>query len=135
MYLTLIFYISRYSTQSHNSLIRFICPAHVKFQDPLLMMTRLSEKKKGGGDVDDADKNDILQTFDKCVELDVDLRLTVNEIKERLLECCSSCLVDLGLQNKSSGTYSQSTTNRNMVVRTVRVQLIEIWSYVQSEYN
>jgi hypothetical protein len=69
------------------------------------MMTRLSEKKKGGGSVDDADKSDLLQTFDECVELDVDLRLTVNEIKERLLECCSSCLVDLGLQNNSSGNF------------------------------
>lgn len=67
------------------------------------MMTRLSEKKKGGGSVDDPDKSDLLQTFDECVELDVDLRSTVNEIKERLLECCSSCLVDLGLQNNSSG--------------------------------
>jgi hypothetical protein len=78
-------------------------------------MTKLSEKK-GGGSADEGEKGDLLQTYDERVELDVDLRLTVNEVKERLLECCSLCLIDLGLQNNSSGTYSQSTTNRNMVV-------------------
>lgn len=114
----------RYNSQSHNALIRFFCPAHVKFDDPLLLMTKLSQSKKGGKggkegereEESDTEKATLLRIYDDCVELDVDLRLTVNEVKEMFLESCSTCLVPLGLQNNGPSTYSQSASNRNLVV-------------------
>ena len=111
----------KYNAMTHTAKIRFFCPCHVEFTDPLLVHKTGSWIQRGENlntvatsfsykaDMD-AVKNE--SENESCIELTLDLRMTVSDVKKAILEVCADRLVDFDLAEDfgNSGIINRSTS-------------------------
>ena len=77
----------QYNAQSHTAIVRFLCPGHLRFKDPLLEM----------GPPVVSVVPDMSKDWLHFIDMSVDLRHSIDEVKASFLTACRAHVVGLGL--------------------------------------
>ena len=116
----------KYNAMTHTAKIRFFCPCHVEFRDPLLvhktgLVTKEEERvstvemsvpvpshSSNEFNMDEVENESENENY---IELTLDLRMTVSDVKKAILEVCGDRLADLDLAEDvgNVGTINRST--------------------------
>ena len=77
----------QYNAQSHTAIVRFLCPGHLRFKDPLLEIDQPVVSMVPG----------LPKEWSHFIDLSVDLRNSLDDVKANFLKTCRAHVMGLGL--------------------------------------
>ena len=96
----------QYNAQSHTAVVRFLCPGHLRFKDPLLEIDQPVVSVVPGMPKD----------WSHFIDLSVDLRNSIDEVKAYFLKTCRAHVMGLGLLADPLEPGSDQTILSKLVV-------------------